>query len=137
MSASDPARTLRLSGYEQHDPYFGGFGVEITAERLTASFSIGTSHGDGLAEFLFGLAQDFRGWQGTRSWRSLENDLTLAAGYESGGHVRLTWTARRFGWNWHEDIHWSVSVEFVREAGEEMLDLAREVSSFFGEPEVG
>lgn len=45
-----------------------------------------------LTEFLDGLARDFRGWEGERSW--VNNELVVAATFGSGGHVSLSWTLR-------------------------------------------
>jgi hypothetical protein len=44
---------------------------------------------DGLDGFWRELARDWRGWEGTRSWRSLEGDLELSATSDRLGHVEL------------------------------------------------
>ncbi|MGW5307795.1 DUF6228 family protein [Streptomyces griseoluteus] len=50
-----------------------------------------TWDGDGLDAFLSSLAEDFRGWEGVRAWRSLERDLAISAEHRPGGYVHLTW----------------------------------------------
>ena len=44
---------------------------------------------DGLDQFWRELAEDWRGWEGTRSWRSLEGELELSATSDRLGHVEL------------------------------------------------
>ncbi|WP_147340924.1 DUF6228 family protein [Actinomadura logoneensis] len=131
LGSAAPERSLRLFDYQQDDPYIGGFRVGISAEGLDAEFSIVTGQGDGLDEFVADLAADFRGWEGERLWRSLEDTLALAATWRSGGHVRLGWTARRYGRGWCGGPLWSVGVEFILEAGEQLAGLAADLEDFF------
>ncbi|MFE3116564.1 DUF6228 family protein [Streptomyces niveus] len=42
----------------------------------------------------FSFDADYRGWDGERSWRTDDADLTVAAVFRSGGYVGLTWTMR-------------------------------------------
>lgn len=85
-----------------------------------------TWDGDGLDTFLSSLAEDFRGWEGTRTWRSLERDLTISAEHRPSGYVHLTW-----------GIHdrpaseaWHFETTTVHAVGEEMRNLAAEVRIF-------
>ncbi|WP_411760440.1 DUF6228 family protein [Streptomyces tunisiensis] len=52
--------------------------------------SVETWNGDGFDTFLSSLAEDFRGWEGARTWHSVCYDLTLSAEH-CGSHVELTW----------------------------------------------
>ncbi|MEV6381733.1 DUF6228 family protein [Streptomyces sp. NPDC051773] len=70
-----------------------------------------------LTEFLDGLARDFRGWEGVRSW--VNNELVVAATFGSGGHVCLSWTLRA-------DVlssGWEHTVTTVIDAGEELTTV--------------
>ncbi|MDX6428607.1 MAG: hypothetical protein QOE54_973 [Streptosporangiaceae bacterium] len=49
------------------------------SELVSVEVSVRTLNGDSLDVFLAELAEDFRGWEGLRTWRSLEGDLTLSA----------------------------------------------------------
>jgi hypothetical protein len=79
-----------------------------------------------LADFFADLATLWQGWEGERSWTSVENDLTLTAVWDALGHVELgvivrdgpapTWTARV------DDI--------VVDAGEDMSTIARTVAEW-------
>lgn len=44
---------------------------------------------DGLDKFWRELAEDWRGWEGIRSWKSLEGELELSATSDRLGHVTL------------------------------------------------
>lgn len=46
--------------------------------------------GDGLSRFFRGLAQAWRGWEGTKEWRPIENDLLLSARHDGIGHIALS-----------------------------------------------
>ncbi|MVO88582.1 hypothetical protein GPA10_28430 [Streptomyces sp. p1417] len=65
-----------------------------TPHRGSSRSSVGTTartwDGDRLDGFIGSLAEDFRGWEGQRTWHSLSYDLTLAAEHRAGGHVHLT-----------------------------------------------
>ncbi|MFI1255932.1 DUF6228 family protein [Streptomyces netropsis] len=93
---------------------------------VSVEVSVRTLRGDGLGAFLDELAEDFRGWEGARTWRSLEHDLTLSATHGTGGHVRLTWglQARPSAEEWRFEI------TTVHAAGEDMRNLAAEIRAF-------
>lgn len=66
--------------------------VTISLPHLSASaevdaFAYDGEHGLGL---LFRrLADDWRGWEGERTWSSLEGDLDLSATHDGLGHIAL------------------------------------------------
>ncbi|MFD5110521.1 MULTISPECIES: DUF6228 family protein [Streptomyces] len=99
------------------------FIVRARGRWVSIETSVRTWDGDGLELFLSSLAEDFRGWQGARTWHSLEYDLTLSAEHRSGGHVHLTW-----------GIHdrppaeeWHFETTTVHAAGEDMRHLAAQI----------
>ncbi|MGW2174714.1 DUF6228 family protein [Streptomyces sp. NPDC001705] len=83
--------------------------------------SVETWDGDGLDTFLAALAEDFRGWEGVRTWHSLCYDLTLSAEHHSGGHVRLTWGIR------DRSEEWQFETITMHAAGEDMRNLSAEI----------
>jgi hypothetical protein len=102
------------------------FLVRARGEWVSIETSVRTWGGDGLDTFLSSLAEDFRGWEGTRTWRSLERDLTLSAEHRPGGHVHLRW-----GIHDHPPSEdWQFEATTVHEAGEEMRNLATEIRAF-------
>ncbi|MGW6703473.1 DUF6228 family protein [Streptomyces sp. NPDC054956] len=80
-----------------------------------------------LTRFLEGLASDYRGWDGERSWQTYDRDLAVSAVFRSGGYVGLTWTLRP--WRSTEG-GWTASVTTWLEAGEQMSSLAAAVRHF-------
>jgi hypothetical protein len=82
--------------------------------------------GDGLAEFFAALASEWRGWEGTRSWESLEGTFALDAEVDRTGHVTLTASV-----NDDTPWHWRVQSVLIAEVGQ--LDrLARDAAVFCG-----
>ena len=67
------------------------FQAEIRRPRLGANTRVASrvarsgDQSDGLAEFFGGLAADWKGWIGSREWKSLERDLILSAKHGPGG----------------------------------------------------
>jgi hypothetical protein len=83
---------------------------------------------DDLINFLDGLAADFRGWTGHRTWRT--NHLALEASFGSGGHVELNWTLLPA----LISPPWRATVTTTIEAGEQMSTLAADIRSFLTRP---
>ncbi len=106
--------------------------VELLADGLRARFDkvlFSPWEHDDLLEFLDGLAADFRGWTGERTWRT--NHLTLDAGFGSGGHIQLDWTLCPTTIS----PPWRTTVTTWIEAGEQMSALAADARSFLAPPE--
>ena len=131
MLASDHgerAVKVTFSAYQPVDSYISNYLVTIAAERLTATTPVTTgSDGDRLVEFVQGLAEEFRGWQGHRSWRSLEDQLRITATWQSGGRVVLTLRATPSIYD-----RWSVTADVTIEAGEDMRRFADDLATFLG-----
>ncbi|GAA2247888.1 hypothetical protein GCM10010104_50410 [Streptomyces indiaensis] len=101
------------------------FLVTAQGESARIEVVVRTWDGDGLDAFLAELAEGFRGWNGTRTWRSLEGDLTLAAEHAES-HVRLTWGL-------HDrlpDDEWRFEMTTIHAPGEDMRSLAIEMRTF-------
>jgi Family of unknown function (DUF6228) len=102
------------------------FLVKARGQWVSIETSVRTWDGDGFDVFLSSLAEDFRGWKGARTWRSLERDLTISAEHRPGGYVHLTW-----GIHDHPPSEtWHFETTTVHAAGEEMRNLAAEVHTF-------
>ncbi|MFB7755683.1 DUF6228 family protein [Streptomyces sp. NPDC056121] len=116
---------LTRSFPEERDDLMLDFLVTAEGESARIEVMVRTWAGDGLDVFLAGLAEEFRGWDGTRTWRSLEDDLTLAAEH-AGSHVRLTWALHdRF-----PDDEWRFEATTRHAPGEDMRRLAVEMRTF-------
>ncbi|MEW9530145.1 DUF6228 family protein [Microbispora sp. NPDC049125] len=112
-----------------HDDTLMFFLARAESGGLQAEVAVETIMGDGLAEFLEELVNDFRGWAGTRTWTSHRVDLQLEASH-SGRRVELLWTLRFPDPNEQPGDLWSVTVRTLVSPGEDMTNLAREVRSF-------
>ncbi|MBY8881112.1 DUF6228 family protein [Actinacidiphila acidipaludis] len=101
------------------------FLVTARSRWVNVEVLVRTLGGDGLDVFLAELAEDFRGWEGARTWRSLEGDLTLSARH-SGHAVHLTW-----GMHDHPPSdEWRFEATTEHAPGEDMRNLAAEMSAF-------
>ena len=98
-------------------------GNGLTAEALVLSLE---TAGHGLPAFIEGLAEDFRGWEGTRTWENADHDLGVEATWSARGHVSLRWWITPSVYD-----KWTASVEVEVEAGAEMSALARDLLAFF------
>nr|WP_310726943.1 DUF6228 family protein [Streptomyces sp. N2A] len=102
------------------------FLVKARGQGVRIETLVRTWDGDGLDTFLFSLAEDFRGWGGSRTWRSTEHDLTLSAEHRPGGYVHLTWGIH----DRPPSEEWHFEATTVHAAGEEMRNLAAEIHTF-------
>ncbi|WP_297627905.1 DUF6228 family protein [Nocardia sp.] len=69
--------------------------VELSADGMSASIRglvVDYVAGRSLPRFFDTLEQDFTGWNGVRTWESVEHALRIDAQHLGLGHVRLTWT---------------------------------------------
>jgi hypothetical protein len=128
----DPAAYIRLYDAFVIDQDGIGFSIEAHAEGLHAHIGpveVWVWDAPDLAAFLTGLAEDFRGWTGERSWQT--NHLTVEAVYHSRGHVALTWTLQP--WLTRADS-WRASLTTWIEAGAHMSRLADDMHAFLPIP---
>ena len=126
-SYENAAAQVRLHDRRLLGEYETTFAVGLHADGLNArvgEVSVTTWDGGGLPGFLEGLAADFRGWAGTRSWAA--GHFTLTAAFHSGGHVELCWAIQpgisRSGWK--------ACLTTWIEGGEQMSEVAAAVRTF-------
>jgi Family of unknown function (DUF6228) len=94
--------------------------AELRAGSLVASSRIMPNYASGfgdLADFIAGLADSWRGWDGVRVWRSVESSLHIAATHD--GHVQLVIELRD-----DPNSTWSASASITIEPGEELSRAA-------------
>jgi hypothetical protein len=124
-SNDDERSVLRLT-YHAADSDFGTLAVEVRADGLQCDSDALTLRGDGLDTFLAGVAADWRGWDGTRTWNALEHGLSLEATHR-GRRVELLFIVRRD----HIADAWQVRLPILVAPGEPLSRLARETSALF------
>jgi hypothetical protein len=94
--------------------------AHLLTEGLSAQRVVDRHYASGFAdllEFFEGLAKDWRGWRGERSYSSLEYDLRLIATHD-GGHIDLQVTV---------DVGdgWTASGHVTLEPGEQLTQVVR------------
>ena len=104
------------------------FLCEINDAGVRATTAIRMLDGDGLTSWATELAQSYCGWEGVRSWKSLEHDLGIDASRDGRGHVSLRFVVR--GPRGYEPDAWEASVCVNLDAGEDMRRLAAEIAAF-------
>ncbi|MEV8405570.1 DUF6228 family protein [Streptomyces niveus] len=108
------------------------YAVELRAPGLNARVDevVSWIWDSDLAPFLAGLAADYRGWDGERSWRTDDAALAVAAVFRSGGYVGLTWTLRPWP---ASGGRWGASVTTWVEGGEQLAAFAAGIRQFLHE----
>jgi hypothetical protein len=106
------------------------FLCEISDVGVSATRAIRTLDGDSLTSWAAELAESYSGWDGVRSWKSLEQDLRIDAIHDRLGHVSLRFVVR--GPRGYERDAWEASVCVNLDAGEDMRRLAAEIAAFLG-----
>ena len=96
--------------------------VEIDGDGMKCEGTAFTLRGDGLDEFLDDLVRDWRGWQGTRRWETMEHDLRIEATHR-GRFVQLLFVLRRD----HKNNAWEVRVPICVTPGEALRRLAAQI----------
>ncbi|MEV0696944.1 DUF6228 family protein [Saccharopolyspora sp. NPDC050389] len=74
-----------------------------------------------LADYFTALEQAWRGWDGPRSWRSLEGELSLTASH-TGSHVLLRVELENGPFN--GTAEWTARLDLIIDAGEELSHAA-------------
>ncbi|MDJ0953214.1 MAG: DUF6228 family protein [Acidimicrobiia bacterium] len=111
------------------DPYGGGgfvFGLNADGLQIERRVFMFSFDWDALIAFFSDLADSWQGWDGHKSWHSIEHDLSIAATADGGRHVNLEFTVR-------DGPHgsWSVTAgEFSIDAGEDMTTAARNIRAW-------
>jgi hypothetical protein len=118
---------------DESDPIVQTLNAELSTSGLRAIRTVVHSYSTGfadLADFFALLEQDWRGWNDTRSWRSLEGDLGIEARHEFG-HVQLRATLRAYGPGWGNH-GWTASASLTIDPGEQLSQIAADLSRLVG-----
>ncbi|WP_319461062.1 DUF6228 family protein [Micromonospora sp. RTP1Z1] len=131
-----PSGGARRVVHAPQDPYGDGYvytiATELHEQGMTASTvaKIDGLYADlatTLSGFVQGLAADWHGWNGVRTWTSMERELAIDARHDGRGYVSLGVTLRAPGLDL-EDTAWSARAVYVLEAGEEMTRFAGDLT---------
>jgi len=100
------------------------FIVQVHAEDLFAFARVEFVDLSLLADYFEDLARDWRGWEGTRTWKSGVG-LDIEAVQDRPGYNRL-----RFTIDDAFPASWSITLDIDVEAGEQMARIARDARAF-------
>ncbi|MFI7117380.1 DUF6228 family protein [Amycolatopsis sp. NPDC049868] len=104
--------------------------AELQLHGLSASVRVVQHYASGfadLAEFFQRHVDDWRGWDGVRTWESLECDLKIDASHQHG-HVQLRVTIQRFQPDWGNE-GWTATGDLTIEPGEQLSQVAQEIKA--------
>ncbi len=108
--------------YGPDDPDIIGLLIRVSGAFVQVEHPVVLSRHGGPSGFLHLLYEDFRGWTGARTWRSLEGELQLSAVHE--GHVvRMQWLMTNLSYT---RPAWSFWLNTEHAPGEDMRRLSAE-----------
>jgi Family of unknown function (DUF6228) len=126
VSDDDDRSVARLS-YHPADPDFGSLVIEVKIDGLVCETNALSLRGDGLDTFLAGLATDWRGWDGTRTWVAHDGGIGIEATHR-GSRVELALIVHR---DYGRGTEWRVRVPVLIAPGEPLARLARASAELF------
>ena len=94
--------------------------------KFSARASVSTYHSGPPSALFDEMARDWMGWQGTKTWAALDDELRIEATEDLTGHISLVVTMRD-----HSDpANWLLKATLELEAGQ-LSDLAKAVRKAF------
>jgi len=129
VSVAGPSVTLTLANLDRSHGDVVVFEARAEGVDLLASMWVETLYGDAIDSFAAGLARDFRGWDGTRTWKSFRGELELRATH-TGRVVELAWTLHHPGPAWESPGFWDCTVRTFVTPGEELRRFSADVAEF-------
>jgi hypothetical protein len=105
--------------YGPDDPYVTGLLVRARGQFVQVEIQAMLTGDGGLPDFFASLYDDFRGWDGERTWASLEGDLTVTATHSRNVALRWSLTHQLYG----EPV-WTFTVSTHHSPGEDLRRLA-------------
>ncbi len=113
-----------------HSPRFNSDGfityyvLTAMAPGFNASLEVDVSCGVGTspADFLAEIAEAWRGWEGVKTWETIEGEFELSASSDSAGHYFLKVRMKGGGW--------SAALAFEVDAGE-IEFFSKQAKAFF------
>jgi hypothetical protein len=128
---SDLAGTLVLSNPERMEDgelFRPTAAVQVedaaATSRIAANYALGF---DDLVEFLSDLADSWKGWEGEKSWNSLEDDLAITARFKGFGRVVLTVELKGPS----SPYDWTLSASITTDPGAQMAEAAATARHLF------
>jgi hypothetical protein len=89
FASSDSDACLVLESARGTGREVESYTVRVAVAGLRAETAVRTYGDDGLPAYFAALAQDWRGWSGSRGWWSLEGQFSLDSEHDRLGTVRM------------------------------------------------
>ena len=99
--------------------------IDVSADGVRSSRTVFMFSFDweALATFFADMSDSWRGWDGERSWNSIEHDLSITARSDDFGHCHLEFTVRD-----GPNYSWETRIGgFSIDGGEDMSRVARSI----------
>lgn len=129
-NSSGAIRCFDRNPYDASKPLVT-FSVELTSHQLTANAQVYLGSADcasiNPSSFFRDMADQSEGWPGTRTWESLEGELSFSASHDGLGHISME-TCLKSGC---DEYDWLAQTVVMVEAGQ-LEGLARKAAVFFG-----
>jgi Family of unknown function (DUF6228) len=84
VNSSKDQAALELNEFDRNF-----FKATLRSRGVSATTNVGTYMSDGLAELFAFFSNNWKGWEGSKNWRSLEGELYIDAHSDRLGHVYL------------------------------------------------
>jgi hypothetical protein len=84
----------------------------LRSKGVSGTARVGTYMSNGLAELFAFFANNWKGWEGSKSWSSLEGELSIAAHSDRLGHLYLKVRLRDGA-----PAKWTLDADLILEAG--------------------
>jgi hypothetical protein len=88
------------------------FLATLRSRGVRGTARVGTFMSQGLAELFAHFANNWKGWEGSKDWASLEGELSISARADSLGHIFMNVRLRDGA-----PAKWTLQAELILEAG--------------------
>jgi hypothetical protein len=103
--------------------------VEFSSPAFTVFHRVWLYDGDGkrLAQLFHEMAQDWRGWEGIKSWGAIEGDFNLSCSSDKLGHITLEieLVERGTSESWSAQFNMEIEAGQLEKIAHEMAALLR------------
>ena len=107
IGSAENEAALELSAYDRDF-----FLATLRSRGATGTARVGAFLSHGLGDLFADFAENWKGWEGSKRWSSLEGELSLEAHSDTLGHVYVTVVLREGA-----PAHWTLCAELVLESG--------------------
>jgi hypothetical protein len=123
IKSSSAGRELVFSDAQWTRDELSAFTASICTEAMRASTEVYVYGGRSPLELFEGMAHEWRGWQGSKEWASLEGELTLSAIHNGLGTITLQARLAHLDWDARADLE--------LDAGSHLESAVKTLRSFF------